>query len=43
MPRACRASGARGRAAFSKRYGVLNQPLARMMTVRGALHHEQDR
>jgi hypothetical protein len=25
---------ARGRAAFSKRYGVLNQPLARMTTVR---------
>jgi hypothetical protein len=25
---------ARGRAAFSKRYGVLTQPLARMTTVR---------
>jgi hypothetical protein len=39
----CRASARRGRATFNKRHGVLNQPLARMMAVPGAAHHEPDR
>jgi hypothetical protein len=34
MPRACRASGGPRPRRLSKRYGVLNQPLARVMTVR---------
>ena len=40
---------ARGRAAFSKRYGVLNQPLQCAIAHKAdddgpdALHHEQDR
>jgi hypothetical protein len=40
-PAHAKASARRSSAAFSERYGVLNQPLAWMMMVPGAAHHNK--